>query len=131
MRVNLPVTDIEYLVEEGEVLVSKTDLNGTITYCNRAFSDASGFLESELIGLPHNIVRHPDVPEQIFADCWGTIKTGNSWHGILKNRRKNGDFSWRFFVHATKSPDLAWVCALTETRTQNQFLKRELLYQLS
>ena len=94
MRVNLPVTDIEYLVEEGEVLVSKTDLNGTITYCNRAFSDASGFLESELIGLPHNIVRHPDVPEQIFADCWGTIKTGNSWHGILKNRRKNGDFYW-------------------------------------
>ena len=94
MRVNLPITDIEYPVEEGEVLVSKTDLKGCITYCNRAFSEASGFLESELIGLPHNIVRHPDVPTQVFADCWETIRAGNPWHGVIKNRRKNGDYYW-------------------------------------
>jgi len=94
MRINLPVSNSEYFVKEGEVLVSKTDLNGSITYCNRAFAEASGFLESELIGQPHNLVRHPDMPERVFADCWKTIKEGNSWHGIIKNRRKSGEFYW-------------------------------------
>ena len=94
MRTNLPVYDVEYVVPEGEVLVSKTDLNGSITYCNRAFSEASGFLINELLGQPHNIVRHPDMPPHIFASCWETIRAGNSWHGIIKNRRKNGEYYW-------------------------------------
>ncbi len=94
MRINLPVSDVEYVVPEGEVFVSKTDLNGRITFCNKAFRDASGFLESELLGQPHNIVRHPDMPSRVFADCWKTIRLGNSWHGVIKNRRKNGDYYW-------------------------------------
>jgi len=94
MRTNLPISDVEYLVQADEVLVSKTDINGSITYCNKAFCEASGFLESELLGQPHNIVRHPDMPQGIFADCWETINSGNSWHGVIKNRRKNGDYYW-------------------------------------
>ncbi|TAJ79865.1 MAG: PAS domain S-box protein [Gallionellaceae bacterium] len=94
MRDNRPVTDHEYVVPEGWVLVSKTDLDGNITYCNKAFSEISGFSENELLGQPHNIVRHPDVPQRIFADYWEKITAGKSWHGILKNRRKNGDYYW-------------------------------------
>jgi PAS domain S-box-containing protein len=94
MRTNLPIFDIEYHPKEGEVFVSKTDIKGFITYCNLAFCDASGFFESELLGQSHNIVRHPDMPPEIFADCWETIRSGNPWHGIIKNRRKNGDYYW-------------------------------------
>lgn len=101
MRMNLPVSKHEYPVPENSVLVSKTDLRGNITYCNQEFCAVSGFMESELLGAPHNIVRHPDVPQRIFADCWKTIKSGNSWHGVLKNRRKNGDYYW---VNANITP---------------------------
>jgi PAS domain S-box-containing protein len=101
MRVNMPVNKHEYLVPEDAVLVSKTDLRGVITYCNQAFCEVSGFSESELLGEPHNIVRHPDVPPRVFADCWETIQAGDSWHGIIKNRRKNGDYYW---VNANITP---------------------------
>lgn len=94
MRTNLPVTRIGHLVPEDEVLVSKTDLAGIITYCNQAFIHISGYDDRELIGSPHNLVRHPDVPPEIFADCWATIKGGNPWNGIVKNRCKNGDYYW-------------------------------------
>lgn len=94
MRVNLPVTDVEALVPENAVLVSKTDLNGTICYCNRTFCDISGYGEAELIGAEHNLVRHPDMPPEIFADCWHTIRQGRPWNGMIKNRCKNGDYYW-------------------------------------
>lgn len=101
MRNNLPVTNVEYILPEDVVLVSKTDLKGVITYCNKAFEEASGFLEEELLGEQHNLVRHPDVPQRIFSHVWETIESGNSWHGIIKNRRKNGDYYW---VDANISP---------------------------
>lgn len=101
MRKNMPVSNIEYTVPDGSVLVSKTDLKGAITYCNKAFCEVSGFSESELLGEPHNIVRHPDVPQRIFADCWERISAGKTWHGIIKNRRKNGDHYW---IDANISP---------------------------
>lgn len=94
MRTNLPVSYIEYAVPEGVVLVSKTDLKGVITYCNKEFIEVSGYLVSEILGEPHNIVRHPDVPQPVFADVWATIESGKSWHGVIKNRRKNGDYYW-------------------------------------
>lgn len=94
MRTNLPVSNIEYPVPEGEVLVSKTDLKGVITYCNKAFLEVSGYPAGEMLGQSHNIVRHPDVPQQLFADVWATIKSGRSWHGVIKNRRSNGDYYW-------------------------------------
>lgn len=101
MRLNQPVTLIEHPVPEGEVLVSKTDLKGEITYCNRAFIDISGYSERELLGAPHNLVRHPDVPSEVFADLWNTVRAGEPWNGIIKNRSKDGGYYW---VEANVTP---------------------------
>lgn len=94
MRNNLPVTQREYVLQDSETIVSKTDLQGNITYANDAFIRISGFSESELLGAPQNIVRHPDMPPEAFADLWRCIKDGKSWTGMVKNRCKNGDFYW-------------------------------------
>lgn len=94
MRTNLPVTQNEFLFPEGETLVTTTDLKGRIVYCNAAFVAASGFSRDELLGQPHNIIRHPDMPEEAFRDMWDTIAGGSPWSGFVKNRRKNGDYYW-------------------------------------
>jgi methyl-accepting chemotaxis protein len=94
MRMNTPVTNVEYELREGSSIVSKTDTRGIITYVNADFIEAAGFTEKELIGQPHNLVRHPDMPEEAFADLWATLKQGKPWTGIVKNRRKNGDHYW-------------------------------------
>mgnify|MGYP002777239649 CR=1 FL=1 len=94
MRQNLPVNANEHAVPAGISIVSKTDLSGMITYANDAFVDISGFARNELIGQPHNLVRHPDMPEQAFAHLWATLKKGNPWKGIVKNRRKDGGYYW-------------------------------------
>jgi len=94
MKVNLPVTTKEQFMREGSVLVSKTDLKGIITYCNRDFIEISGFHEGEIVGKNHNLVRHPDMPPEAFKDLWATSKSGRPWTGIVKNRCKNGDFYW-------------------------------------
>jgi aerotaxis receptor len=74
--------------------VTKTDLKGQITYANRAFIEISGFSEQELLGQPHNVVRHPDMPAEAFDDLWQTIKAGHPWRGLVKNRSKQGDYYW-------------------------------------
>lgn len=94
MRQNLPVIDEEISVPSGVSLVSKTDLYGNITYANDAFVNISGYSREELIGKPHNMVRHPDMPMQAFAHLWITLKGGNPWKGIVKNRAKDGRFYW-------------------------------------
>ncbi len=94
MRKNLPVTQSEYMLRDGMTIVSRTDLKGRIEYINPDFLEASGFTEEELIGQAHNIVRHPDMPEEAFADLWETLKSGRPWTGMVKNRRKNGDHYW-------------------------------------
>jgi len=101
MRVNLPVTTHEYIIPQDSTLVSRTDLKGRITYANQAFVEASGFGRDELIGKAHNIVRHPDMPAEAFADMWNTLASDLPWTGLVKNRRKNGDFYW---VQANVSP---------------------------
>ncbi len=101
MRVNLPVTNTEHYLPEGQTIVSKTDLKGRITYVNRPFIEISGFTEEELIGKAHNIVRHPDMPPVAFQDLWDTLKDGKPWRGLVKNRCKNGDYYW---VEANASP---------------------------
>lgn len=67
-------------------IISKTDLNGTITGVNEAFIQASGFSKEELLGQPHHMVRHPDVPKEVFKDMWATLKSGKPWVQIVKNR---------------------------------------------
>jgi methyl-accepting chemotaxis protein len=94
MRVNLPVTTTEVNLPEGALIVSKTSAKGLITYVNREFIEISGFTEAELIGQAHNLVRHPDMPPEAFADLWATLKSGRPWTGMVKNRCKNGDFYW-------------------------------------
>jgi aerotaxis receptor len=103
MRTNMPVTNAEYILKETETVVSKTDLNGNITYVNHDFCKISGFSEEELIGSPQNIVRHPDMPAEAFKDFWSTIKAGKAWTGMVKNRCKNGDYYW---VEANAAPML-------------------------
>lgn len=101
MRTNLPVTNIEHVLRDGVSLVSKTDIKGRISYFNPAFMEASGFSKEELTGAPHNLVRHPDMPEEAFSDMWQTLKSGLPWTGLVKNRRKNGEHYW---VYANVTP---------------------------
>ncbi|CAA7612332.1 Methyl-accepting chemotaxis protein [Candidatus Terasakiella magnetica] len=103
MRLNEPITDQELELPEGTVLVSRTDLGGRITFVNQAFVDISGYSEEELIGAPHNLVRHPHMPAVAFADLWATIKAGKPWEGIVKNRSKSGDHYW---VRANATPEV-------------------------
>ena len=117
MRVNLPVTLEEYVLPEGEVIVTRTDLKGRITYANDAFVRSSGFTREELLGKAHNIVRHPDMPPAAFLDLWETIKTGQPWSALVKNRRKDGGFYW---VRANVSPivDEGRIVGYTSVRTK-------------
>ncbi|WP_345248064.1 methyl-accepting chemotaxis protein [Pigmentiphaga soli] len=94
MRNNQPVTSLERFVDRNRPIVTRTDLSGRITYANPAFVEISGFTREELEGQPHNIVRHPDMPPQAFADLWATIKRGQPWRGLVKNRSKDGGFYW-------------------------------------
>ncbi len=101
MRVNEPVTKEEIEVKEGQILASRTAPDSRILFANEAFAHISGFTEEELIGQPHNLVRHPDMPKEAFADLWATIKAGRAWEGLVKNRTKTGGFYW---VRANVTP---------------------------
>ena len=94
MRNNQPVTNREYALKGDDFLISRTNRRGRITYANPAFIEVSGFTREELIGAPHNIVRHPDMPEQAFENLWSTLKDGGTWIGLVKNRRKDGGYYW-------------------------------------
>lgn len=94
MKINLPVTGQEKLFPAGYTLVSRTDTKGIITFANDPFVQVSGFTRQELMGANHNIIRHPDVPPVIFEVMWDTLKQGLPWHGVVKNRCKNGDHYW-------------------------------------
>jgi aerotaxis receptor len=101
MRNNGPVTNAEYVLPEGEVIITHTDIASRITYANPAFLTSSEFTLEECMGQPHSIVRHPDMPVEAFADLWSTIKSGMGWTGVVKNRRKHGGFYW---VRASVTP---------------------------
>jgi methyl-accepting chemotaxis protein/aerotaxis receptor len=101
MRKNFPVTSDEYSVSDETLIVSRTDPKGKISFINSDFIDAAEFTSEELLGKPHNIVRHPDMPSALFENLWDTLKEGKPWVGAIKNRRKNGGFYW---VLATASP---------------------------
>jgi aerotaxis receptor len=101
MRNNLPVTQHEYRFPAGATLVSTTDLQGRILYCNPSFIEVSGYEKHELLGQPHNLIRHPDMPAEAFRDMWQTIQSGLPWSALVKNRRKNGDHYW---VQANVTP---------------------------
>lgn len=94
MKINTPITNIEYVLTETDSIVTKTDLNGKITYASDDFIRISGFTKEELIGASHNIVRHPDMPAEVFGDLWRSMKKGYPRSALIKDRCKNGDFFW-------------------------------------
>ncbi len=101
MRNNQPVTQREVALPAGATLMSKTDPQSHITYANEPFVAMSGYSREELQNQPHNVVRHPDMPAEAFADMWATLRGGQSWTALVKNRRKNGDHYW---VRANATP---------------------------
>ncbi|CAB3902607.1 Aerotaxis receptor [Achromobacter mucicolens] len=117
MRVNLPVTNVETKLREDQYLISRTDTKGRIVYANPAFVDVSGFTRDELIGKPHNIVRHPDMPPEAYADLWETLEAGESWLGVVKNRRKDGGFYW-VLANATPIVENGEVVAYSSVRVR-------------
>ena len=94
MKSNLPVTNVETHLPDGEFIYSSTDLRGNIVEANEAFATISNYSREEMIGQPHNMVRHPDMPAEAFADMWRDLKAGRPWRGVVKNRRKDGGFCW-------------------------------------
>ena len=86
--------DEEYRCDDEDVLVSQTDAEGNITYANKRFRDVSGYSFDELVGKPHSIVRHPDMPRAAFVKMWDMIKSGQVFNGIIKNLRKDGKYYW-------------------------------------
>lgn len=132
MRVNLPVTDIEYELKDGTSIVSKTDLKGRITYVNPAFIEASGYSEDELLDEAHNLVRHPDMPAEVFADLWITLSERLPWTGMVKNRRKNGDYYW-VLTNVTplrKKPPTIGYLSVHNKPTRQQIDEAERVYRL-
>jgi aerotaxis receptor len=91
----------EYVLKSEDFLVSQTDAKGIILFANHSFSQIAGYSIEELIGKPHNIIRHKDMPKVAFKDLWDTIKSGKIWSGYVKNRAKDGGFYW---VYATVYP---------------------------
>lgn len=88
----------EIILEKDMMIVSETDEKGKILYANDDFCKIAGFTKTELVGQPHNIVRHQDMPKAAFKDLWDTLKSGRTWNGIVKNKTKTGGFYW---VNAT------------------------------
>ena len=89
---------IETEVPEDEVIISRTDLSGVITYVNDTFAKISGYDADELIGKPHNILRHPDMPKSLFKELWDKLKAGESWEGYVKNMRKDRGYYWVYAI---------------------------------
>jgi len=94
----------EILMKDDDFIVSKTDTKGKITYCNRIFMEIAGYKEAELLGQPHNIIRHPDMPRAVFRLLWKTLQQGNEFFGLVKNKTRSGGFYWTF-TNVTPSYD--------------------------
>ncbi|MBB4305364.1 PAS domain S-box-containing protein [Rhodobium orientis] len=106
MSSKIAPVDEEIFFADDDIIVSKTDLKGRITYANRVFLDVAGYLEKELLGQPHNIIRHPDMPRAVFKLLWDTIADGREIFGYVKNLARDGRYYW-VFAHATPSFDPA------------------------
>jgi len=106
MKTLIQPTNREVFFDRDDIIVSKTDLKGRITYANRVFCDVAGYSEKELIGAPHSIVRHPDMPRVVFKFMWDRILEGHEIFAYVKNMAKTGDHYW-VFAHVTPTYDMA------------------------
>ena len=130
MKINMPVTQHEVLLPKNRYLVSRTDLKGIIAHANDTFVEVSGYSRDELIGKSHNIVRHPDMPPEAFADMWQTIKGGLPWRGMVKNRCKNGDTYWvdSLVVPVKRNGQIVAYLSVRTVPTREQIREAEALY---
>jgi PAS domain S-box-containing protein len=124
------VTQKEISFSDSVVLITKTDTRGIITYVNDAFVEVSGFSRAELLGKSHNVVRHPDMPPQVFKWLWDTLKAERPWRGMIKNRCKNGDYYWG---RATMAPviegdKIIGYVSVRKSPTRAQIAEAESLY---
>ena len=85
---------VETMVPNNQLIISRTNLRGILTYANETFADISGYSVDELVGQPHNIVRHPDMPKSVFCEIWETLQKQEIWRGYVKNLRKDGGYYW-------------------------------------
>ena len=131
MRKNLPITNKELPVRDDALLISKTDTKGLITYASPDFIELSGFAEDELIGQPHNILRHPDMPPVIFNDLWNHLKTERAWTGLVKNRCKNGDHYWVYAEVSTlrENDKVSGFMSVRYKPTMEQIVEADELYK--
>jgi PAS domain S-box-containing protein len=105
MSETIKPTGREIFFPASELIVSKTDLKGRMTYVNRLFCKMAGYSESELIGRPHSLIRHPDMPRSVFKLLWDTIEAKREIFAYVKNMTRTGDHYW-VFAHVTPSYDL-------------------------
>lgn len=133
MRPNIKPTNIESKMREEDFIVSKTDLKGVITYCNRIFMEFAKYEESELLGQQHNIIRHPDMPRCVYKLLWDTIKQKKEINAYVKNLAKDGSFYW---VHANITPvindkgDLSGYYSVRRKPNEDRLKKVESLYKV-
>ncbi|MCU2513589.1 methyl-accepting chemotaxis protein [Enterobacter hormaechei subsp. steigerwaltii] len=125
------VTQNEYPLDDDTTLMSTTDLHSYMTHTNDTFVQVSGFTLQELLGQPHNIVRHPDMPKAAFADMWYTLQKGEPWSGIVKNRRKNGDHYWvrANAVPMVRNGQMTGYMSIRTRATQDEVAAVEPLYK--
>ena len=124
------VSEIETSVADGQLIVSRTDPEGIITDVNQSFVEMSGYSKNELIGIPHYILRHPDMPAVAFKDLWETVIQNKKWHGYVKNLRKDGGFYW---VYATvianiRKGELVGYTSVRRKPSRAQVLEAQALY---
>lgn len=132
MRTTESVTSQEKTFAADEHLITTTELDSTITAVNDSFVAISGYSEEELIGQPHNIIRHPDMPKGAFANLWESIRAGNSWKGLVKNRCKNGDYYWvdAFVTPITKNDKTVEYQSVRVLPTPEQIARAEKVYRI-
>ncbi|MBT7233503.1 MAG: PAS domain-containing protein [Rhodospirillaceae bacterium] len=124
MTDTVAVTGTERFFQPDEIIVSKTDLKGAITYANRLFLSLADYTEQEVLDAPHSIVRHPEMPRCIFKLLWGTIQSGNEIFAYVMNRSKNGDHYW-VLAHVTPSYDASG--AMTGFHSNRRVPDRDIL----
>lgn len=131
MRVNEPVTQKEQIYPEHYHLITTTDLRGKITAANEEFAEVAGYSLEELVGQPHNLIRHPDMPPGAFENLWETIRAGESWRGIVKNRCKNGDHYWvdAFVTPIRKNGEIVEFQSVRTRPHPDQIARAEKLYR--
>lgn len=127
MSAKIKPSGVERFFDPCDIIVSKTDLKGRIIYANDVFIDISGYTEKELLGQPHNIIRHPDMPRCVFKLLWDTIESGEEILAYVLNMSKNGDHYW-VFAHVT--PTFSTSGDIIEHHSNRRVPRREALEKI-